>query len=48
MDKGERNSIKYISGALENPKMSKYVTDVLEGTRWAFDVRGYKYEVGTE
>lgn len=46
MDKENGNSISYTSGALENPKMSQYVTDVLEGTRWAFGVRGDKYKVG--
>jgi hypothetical protein len=48
MDKENGNSITYTSGALENPVMSQYVTDVLEGTRWAFDVRGRKYEVGAK
>jgi len=47
MDKANGNAITYTSGALENPTTSKYVTDVLEGTRWAFDVRGAKYEVGS-
>jgi ABC-type transport system involved in cytochrome bd biosynthesis fused ATPase/permease subunit len=46
MDKANANAITYTSGALENPAISKYVTDVLEGTRWAFNVRGTKYEVG--
>ena len=46
MDKAGNNAITYTSGALENPAMSQYVTDVLEGTRWAFGVRGGKYEVG--
>lgn len=46
MDKANGNAITYTSGALENPITSKYVTDVLEGTRWAFDARGSKYEVG--
>lgn len=46
MDKANGNAITYTSGSLENPTMSKYVTDVLEGTRWAFGVRGKKYEVG--
>ena len=46
MDKANGNAITYTSGSLENPTMSKYVTDVLEGTRWAFGVRGRKYEVG--
>ncbi len=46
MDKTTNNTITYITGSLENPAMSRYVTDVLEGTRWAFGVRGAKYEVG--
>ncbi|MDO9585628.1 MAG: hypothetical protein Q7I93_03985, partial [Syntrophales bacterium] len=46
MDKANGNAITYTTGALENPTMSKYVTDVLEGTRWAFNVRGAKYKVG--
>jgi hypothetical protein len=48
MDKANGNAITYTSGSLENPLISKYVTDVLEGTRWAFDVRDSKYEVGEE
>lgn len=46
MDKGNGNKITYTSGSLENPKISQYVTDVLEGTRWAFGVRDKKYKVG--
>ena len=46
MDKESGNAITYTCGSLENPAMSNYVTDVLEGTRWAFDVRGAKYRVG--
>ena len=46
MDKMNGNAITYMCGALENPDMSQHVTDVLEGTRWAFDVRGAKYDVG--
>ncbi|MBL9171425.1 MAG: hypothetical protein JNN07_27075 [Verrucomicrobiales bacterium] len=45
MDKGNGNAITYTSGSLENPAMSRHVTDVLEGTRWAFGVRGAKYDV---
>jgi ABC-type lipoprotein export system ATPase subunit len=45
IDKAHGNAISYSTGALENPIMSRYVTDVLEGTRWAFDVRGDKYDV---
>ncbi|RIK66929.1 MAG: hypothetical protein DCC65_08265 [Planctomycetota bacterium] len=46
MDKTNGNAITYATGALENPDMTQFVTDVLEGTRWAFSVRGAKYEVG--
>ena len=48
MNKENGNAITYTSGSLESPAMSKYVTDVLEGTRWAFDVRGSKYQVGKD
>ncbi len=43
MDKTIGNVVTYTTGALENPAMTDYVTDVLEGTRWAFDKRGAKY-----
>lgn len=46
IDKVNGNMITYTAGSLENPKMSEYVTDVLEGTRWAFRVRGDKYDIG--
>ena len=46
MDKSDGNAITYVSGSLENPAMITYVTDVLEGTRWAFKVRDQKYVVG--
>lgn len=46
IDKSGGNAITYSSGALESPAMSEYVTDVLEGTRWAFGVRDQKYRVG--
>jgi hypothetical protein len=46
MDKAHGNAVTYTSGALENPMMSQHVTDVLEGTRWAFGVRDAKYKVG--
>jgi hypothetical protein len=48
MDKANGNAITYTSGSLENPGISKYVTDVLEGTRWAFDIRDSKYEVAEQ
>ncbi len=46
IDKTKGNKITYTTGSLENPDMIRFVTDVLEGTRWAFDVRGEKYKVG--
>lgn len=46
MDIGHGNTVTYSSGALENPEISRYVTDVLEGTRPAFNLRGDKYDVG--
>lgn len=46
MDKLNGNSVTYECGALESPAISKFVTDVLEGTRWAFGVRDAKYRVG--
>lgn len=39
------NKVEYITGSLENPAMNICATDVLEGTRPAFDIRGSKYEV---
>lgn len=48
LNKEDGNAIAYLTGALENPEISKFVTDVLEGTMWAFDIRGYKYAVGMQ
>lgn len=48
MDKEDGNRITYSSGSLENPRTSKHVTDVLEGTLKAFGVREAKYGVGYE
>jgi predicted ATP-dependent endonuclease of OLD family len=48
IDKADGNAITYTAGSLENPAMAQYITDVLEGTRWAFDRRGAKYDVSTE
>jgi ABC-type cobalamin/Fe3+-siderophores transport system ATPase subunit len=45
MDKQNGNRITYACGSLESPVMSELVTDVLEGTRWAFGVRDAKYRV---
>lgn len=46
MDKASDNTIRYTSGSLENPAMSQFIIDVLEGTRWAFRVRDKKYQLG--
>jgi predicted metal-dependent phosphoesterase TrpH/energy-coupling factor transporter ATP-binding protein EcfA2 len=45
MDKTSNNTINYKTGSLENPNMSQYVTDVLEGTLWAFRVRDKKHSI---
>ena len=43
MDKKERR-ISYVSGAIEDNIIKKYVVDVLEGTMPAFVLRKFKYE----
>lgn len=48
MNKNGGTSVKYYTGSLENPDMSVHVTDVLEGTRKAFGVRGDKYEAAQD
>lgn len=45
IDKSAGNAVTYLTGALENPLIGQRVTDVLEGTRWAFGVRSDKYEI---
>ena len=45
MDKEAGYMVTYTCGALENTGMSRFITDVLEGTRWAFGVRNSKYQV---
>lgn len=40
--------VEYKTGSLENPIMSLHVTDVLEGTRKAFGVRGGKYRAAQD
>jgi DNA repair ATPase RecN len=42
MDK-KTNRIKYTYGSLESASMNKKVSDVLEGTLPAFDIRNSKY-----
>ena len=43
IDKHAGNRLSYESGAIENPKINKAIVDILEGTRPAFDNRGFKY-----
>ena len=37
------DEIRYTAGSIENPEMNKKVSDVLEGTLPAFDIRDEKY-----
>jgi ABC-type lipoprotein export system ATPase subunit len=39
------SSVKYSTGAIENPEMNKHAINVLEGTRPAFNNRDSKYFV---
>jgi predicted ATPase len=43
IDRANRNKVIYTMGSIESPQINKYVVDVLEGTRPAFDNRGSKY-----
>ncbi len=43
IDRSNKNRVIYTMGAIESPQINKYVIDVLEGTRPAFDNRGSKY-----
>jgi ABC-type lipoprotein export system ATPase subunit len=45
LDKTNGNRVIYTSGAIEDPKITKLIVDVLEGTKAAFDLRDAKYEV---
>lgn len=45
LDKTNGNRVVYTSGAIENPKITKLIVDVLEGTKPAFDLRDAKYEI---
>ena len=45
--KFERNpeiAVTYSAGSIENPKINKVIVDILEGTKFAFDNRGGKYQ----
>jgi len=43
IDRADRNRVVYTMGAIESPQLNKYLVDVLEGTRPAFDNRESKY-----
>ena len=45
MEKGNKNKITYITGAIENPSINSALINILEGTRPAFDNRDHKYYV---
>ena len=45
IDKADGNRVTYISGAIEDPTITKLIVDVLEGTKPAFDLRDAKYDV---
>ena len=45
IDRANRNKVIYTMGSIESPQINKYLVDVLEGTRPAFDNRGSKYYV---
>jgi predicted ATPase len=45
IDRANKNHVIYTVGAIESPQINKYLVDVLEGTRPAFDNRGSKYYV---
>jgi hypothetical protein len=42
-ERGTPNQVVYTMGSIESPQINKYLVDVLEGTRPAFDNRGSKY-----
>ncbi len=43
IDRGDGNRVIYTTGSIEAPQTNRFVVDVLEGTRPAFDNRGSKY-----
>ncbi len=44
LDKKGLNRLIYMSGAIENPVINRRIVDILEGTKPAFDNRGFKYQ----
>lgn len=43
IDRSAHNAVIYTMGAIESPEINRYLVDVLEGTRPAFDNRDAKY-----
>jgi predicted ATPase len=43
IDRANGNQVVYTTGSIESAQINKYLVDVLEGTRPAFDNRGSKY-----
>lgn len=43
IDRSKGNDVVYTMGAIESPDINRFLVDVLEGTRPAFDNRGSKY-----
>jgi ABC-type lipoprotein export system ATPase subunit len=43
IERADGNAVVYTMGAIESPKINRYLVDVLEGTRPAFDNRDAKY-----
>ena len=48
IDKLQRNTFKFYSGAIEDPKINKGIVKILEGTKPAFDKRKLKYQENTQ
>jgi ABC-type lipoprotein export system ATPase subunit len=46
IDRANKNKVIYTMGSIESPQINKYLVDILEGTRPAFDNRGSKYYAG--
>lgn len=45
IDKPNQFQVSYLTGAIENPLINRAITDVLEGTLPAFDIRDYNYRI---
>ena len=45
INKEDKNSVHYLSGAIENPPINKKIVDILEGTKPAFENRENKYQI---